>query len=423
MAVVEAAEEEHAQRLRVGLSGRETDAGVPPVSSRGLRDSVCPVTTREPRRSNQPPGSFRIGSVIGVDVYVRASWLVIAALISVLIAPRVEEAHPDLGAWKYVAGVGFAVLLYASILLHEMSHAVVAKRVGLHVRSISLQFLGGATEIEGESKTAGQEFKIAVVGPLTSLAVGIAGLGLLQLDPHGLTRLALEGLAGANLVVGVLNLIPGLPLDGGRVLRAAVWQARGNVHSGTIVAGWGGRAVAVCALIWPVVSESITGVRADLFDYLFAAVVGSFLWSGATASMMNARLRQRLPALKARELARRVLAVPDDLPVSEAVRRAQEAAAGGMVVTTEGGNLFGIVNETALLSVPEERRPWIPISSISRSMESGLVLSADIVGEDLIRALAHTPATEYLLVEPDGSIYGLLATTDVDAAFEAGAHR
>lgn len=381
------------------------------------------MTSPAPSPANQPPGSFRIGSVLGVSVYVRASWLVIAALISVLIAPRVEEVQPGLGAWKYVAGVGFAVLLYGSILLHEMSHAVMAKRVGLKVRSISLQFLGGATEIEGESKTAGQEFKIAVVGPLTSLAVGAAGLALLLLEPTGLTRLAVEGIAGANLVVGVLNLIPGLPLDGGRVLRAAVWKVRGNVHTGTIVAGWGGRVVALCALGWPVVSEQFTGVSADLYDYLFAAIIGSFLWTGATASMMNARLRQRLPALKARELARRVVAVPDDLPVSEAVRRAQEAGAGGMVVTASDGSLVSIVNETALLSVPEERRSWVPVSSVARSMESGLVMTADAAGEDLIRAMAHTPATEYLLVEPDGSLYGLLAAADVDAAFEAGAQR
>lgn len=361
--------------------------------------------------------------MLGVSVYVRASWLVIAALISVLIAPRVEQIHPGLGPWKYVAGVGFAILLYGSILLHEMSHAVMAKRVGLQVRSISLQFLGGATEIEGESKTAGQEFKIAVVGPLTSIAVGAGCLALLLLEPTGLTRLAVEGLAGANIVIGVLNLIPGLPLDGGRVLKAAVWQARGNMHTGTIVAGWGGRLVGVVALGWPVVSEQFTGVSPDLYDYLFAAIVGSFLWSGATVSMRNARLRQRLPALKARSLARRVVTVPADLPVAEAVRRAQEAAAGGMAITGTDGALVGIVNETALLSVPSERRPWVPVSSVARSLEAGLVVPAAAAGEDLILAMARNPATEYLLVESDGSLFGLLATADVDAAFEAGAQR
>lgn len=367
---------------------------------------------------------MRIGSIVGVDVYVRASWFIIAAVIASLLAPRVDQVQPGLGAWKYVAGVGFAVLLYGSILLHEMSHAVVAQRVGLRVRSISLQFLGGATEIEGEAKTAGQEFKIAVVGPLTSLGVGLAGLGVLLLtDPSGLTQLALEGITGANLLVGVLNLVPGLPLDGGRVLRAAVWQIRGNQHTGTIVAGWGGRITGILVLLWPAVSEQVTGYAPDLFDYLFAAIVGAFLWSGATASMMNARLRQRLPSLRARALARRVVAVPDDLPVSEAVRRAQDAAAGGMATTASNGELTGIVNESALLSVPEERRPWVAVSAVARTLDAGLVLSADVAGEDLIRAMTHTPASEYLLVEPDGSLYGLLATTDVDAAFQAGARR
>jgi Zn-dependent protease len=112
---------------------------------------------------SHPPGSYRIGSIGGVDVYVRASWLVIAGLIAILLAPRVEEVEPGLGALKYVAGVAFAVLLYLSVLLHEMSHALMAKHFGLPVRSISLQFLGGMTEIEGEAATPGEEFKIAVV--------------------------------------------------------------------------------------------------------------------------------------------------------------------------------------------------------------------------------------------------------------------
>jgi len=358
-----------------------------------------------------------------VPVYVRASWLVVAVVIAILIEPRVEEVRPGLGAGRYVVGFGFAVLLYLSILLHELSHAVMAKRVGLRVRSISLEFLGGSTEIEGESKTAAQEFKIAVVGPLTSIGVGLAALALLTFEPEGLTRLAVEGLAGANLVVGVLNLIPGLPLDGGRVLRAAVWQAGGNMHQGTIVAAWGGRVTAIVALMWPALAQAFFDVEPDVFDYVFACIIGGFLWAGATASMMNARIRRRLPSLKARQLARRAVAVRGDLPVSEAVRQAQEAGAGGMVVTSAEGSLVGVVNEAALLSVPEERRPWVPVSSVTRSLHEGLVLPADAAGEELILAMARNPSSEYALVEPDGSLYGLLATADVDAAFEAGAGR
>jgi CBS domain-containing protein len=235
--------------------------------------------------------------------------------------------------------------------------------------------------------------------------------------------MAFQGLAGANLIVGVLNLVPGLPLDGGRVLRAAVWQIGGNMHRGTIVAAWTGRVVAVLALLWPVFQRVVLDLRPDVVDYMLAGIIASFLWTGATASMVSAHIRRRLPALKARPLARRVVSVPDDLPVSEAVRQAQDSGAGGIVLHSADGRLAGVVSEAALLATPEDRRPWVPVSSIARSVQEGLVLPADIVGEDLVRAMSRTPASEYVLVEADGSVYGLLATTDVDSAFEAGARR
>jgi Zn-dependent protease len=373
--------------------------------------------------ASHPPGSFRIGSIGGVDVYVRASWLAIAVIISILLAPQVEDVEPGLGGFKYVAGLAFAVLLYLSVLLHEISHALMAKHFGLPVRSISLQFLGGMTEIEGEAATPGQEFKIAVVGPLTSIAVGVAALLLALVVPDGLTRMAFQLLAMANLVVGVLNLVPGLPLDGGRVLRAAVWKGSGNMHRGTIVAAWTGRVVAILALLSPLIEEVFFGAKPDLFDYALAAMIAGFLWSGATSSMVSAHIRRRLPALKARPLARRVVNLPEDLPVSEAVRRAQDAGAGGIVLHAADGRLVGLVSEAALLATPDERRPWVPASSVARTLDAGLVLPADIAGEELVRAMGRTPASEYLLVEGDGSVYGLLATSDVDAAFEAGARR
>lgn len=369
----------------------------------------------------RPPGTLRIGSVGGVDVLVRSSWLLVAVLIAFLLAPRFEEVQPGLGGWKYVAGLAFAVLLYASVLLHEISHAVMAKRYGLPVRSISLTFLGGLTEIEGEPRTPGQEFKIAVVGPLTSIAIGLLALVLLLVTPDGLLTTVVEGLAFANLVVGVLNLVPGLPLDGGRVLRAGVWKATNNMHRGTVVAAWGGRVAAVLVLLYPFAAWALTGVEPGFSDYLIAAVLAGFLWSGATASMMSARIRRRLPALKARALARRVIAVPEELSIAEAVRRAQEAGAGAIVTHAGDNRLTGVVHEESLLATPEDRRPWVQISQVSRTIEDGLVLHADIFGEELVKAMSRTPAAEYVLVEDDGSLFGVLAAHDVDIAFAAGA--
>lgn len=381
-----------------------------------------PRPADEQLRRPRPPGTIRIGQIAGVDVLITSSWFLIAALIAVVLAPRVDAAEPGLGAWKYVAGLAFAVLLYLSVLLHEASHAVMAQRFGHPVSSITLHFLGGATMIEGEARRPREEFWIAVVGPLTSIAVGLAAIPLWFVTPDGLLRLAVEGLAGANLIVGVMNLVPGLPLDGGRVLKSAVWGASGNVHKGTMAAGWGGRITAVAALCWPLFMESVLGVEPRIFDYVLSFVIALFLWTGATAAMQGARLRRRLPSLVARDLARRTLAVPDDLPLAEAVRRAQEAGAGGIVTVSSSDEPIGIVSESALLATPEDRRPWLAVSTVARGIEDGLRLPASIVGEDLIKAITRMPAHEYLLMEEDGSIYGILATADVDRAFSERHH-
>lgn len=362
---------------------------------------------------------FRIGRIAGSDVLVSTSWFLVAALIAWIMGPRVDQVQPGLGGWKYVVGLAFAMALYLAILLHEASHALMARRFGFRVESITLHFLGGATTIEGESRRPGEEFWISVVGPLTSLAVGFLAIPLAMVTPDGLLQLALQGLAAANLLVGALNLVPGLPLDGGRVLKSVVWRATGNPHRGTIAAGWGGRVTAVLVLVWPFVMEQVIGTEPTLFDSLLAVLIAAFLWMGATAAMRSARIRRRLPSIVARDLARRTVTVPADLSVAEAVRRAQEHGAGAIVTLTSGGEPEGVVNEAALLAVPDERRPWLPVSSVARSLEPGMVLPVHILGEELIRAITRNPAHEYLLVDEGGSIYGVLSTADVDEAFSA----
>ncbi len=376
-----------------------------------------PARPAEGSDEPRPPGTFRIGSVAGTDVQITSSWFLVAALIAFVMAPRVDLVEPGLGPWKYVAGFLFAVVLYFSVLLHEASHAVMAKRYGFRVSSITLHFLGGMTAIEGEARRPREELMIAVVGPLTSIAVGIGAAALWFVTPDGLLRLAVEGLAGANLLVGVLNLVPGLPLDGGRVLRAVVWKASGSMHTGTLVAGWGGRLTAVAVMSYPLLMEAAFGVPPDVLDFLLAFVIALFLWTGASAAITSARMRRKLPALVAREIARRTITVPDDLPLAEAVRRAREAQAGSIVTVTSAGRPVGLVNEAAVVATPEERRPWVAVSTVSRSLDDGLSLPAGLAGEDLVRAIGRTPAAEYLLVEDDGMIYGVLNTADLDRAF------
>ena len=371
----------------------------------------------EPQRRTARPGTLRLATVSGVDVTVQHSWFLIVLLIAVVLKPRLEEIQPGLGPLAYLAGAGFALVLYLSVLLHEVSHAVAARSFQMPVSSINLHFLGGATQIDGEASTPWREFVVAVVGPLTSLAIGGAAYLFLGSLDDGLVRFGLASLAGANLVVGVLNLVPGLPLDGGRVLQAAVWAVSKRRTLGVLVAAWAGRVVAIAASCYPLLLL-VSGRSPSVVDYLMAFMVGAFLWAGATQALTMAKVRTRLPRLQARTLARPAIGVPGDLPLAEAIRRAVEANAGSLVVVSSGGQPEGVVNEAAVASTPLERRPWMPTGDLARRLESGLLLAADLQGEELLRAMQTTPATEYVLVEPSGSIYGVLVTRDVDNAFQ-----
>ena len=364
---------------------------------------------------------MKVGSIAGSDVLIGRSWFLIAALIAVLVAPEVDKVEPGLGGLKYVAGLMLAVLLYLSVLIHEASHALVAKRFGLPVTSITLHFLGGMTSIDGEPASPREEFWVSVVGPISSLAVSAVAFGVGLVAPGGLIGFAISGIALTNLLVGVINLVPGLPLDGGRVLKAAVWKMTGDTHRGTIIAAWGGRCVAVLAFGWPLLVSRLYDQPVSAIDFIFAGVIAMFLWTGATAALQSAKVRSRMPYLVARDLARRTLTVPGELPLAEAVRRAQEVEAGSIVTVNPAGLPIGVVNEAALMSVPVDRRAWVPVSSVTRTLDDGLSLPVGIGGEDLIRAITSRPAGEYLLLDPDGTIFGVLSTADVDRAFRASA--
>src|SRR3954447_13066959 len=237
----------------------------------------------------RPPGTFKVGSIAGSGVLVSGSWFLIAGLIAVITAPAIEKAAPGLGGLKYVGGLALAILLYLSVLAHEASHAYMARRYHLPVSHITLQFFGGMTAIEGEPDTPRQEFWVSVVGPLSSLAVALVAYLAYQVAPGGLIGLALSGLAWTNLFVGIVNLVPGLPLDGGRVLKAAVWGVTGDTHRGTIVAAWGGRIVALLAFGYPLVVDKLLGVQPTVVDFVFAGVISMFLWTGASAALESAK--------------------------------------------------------------------------------------------------------------------------------------
>lgn len=364
-------------------------------------------------KSGGQSSGIGLGHVAGVPVRVGASWFLVAAVITVAFAPFAESRLGDLGAGTYAVTFAFAVLLYASVLLHEISHALAAQAFGLPVRGITLHFLGGHTEIERESPTPGRDFVISAAGPLVSLAVGAVAWSAAPAVTQDVAGFLVWQLAVANLLVGGFNLLPALPLDGGHMLRAAVWRATGDEVRATVVAARAGQVLAVLVLALPFL---LTGGRPSTLGVLWTAVIAAMLWTGAVRSLQTARVRRRLPALSARRLARRAFPVAADLPVAEAVRRAGDAGASALVVVDGAGRPTGIVNGSAVDAVPPQRRPWVPVGQLARSLSPGLVLPVTLEGDALVDALRRSPGPEYLLVDGAGAVYGVLAAGDVEAA-------
>ncbi|MFD7279465.1 site-2 protease family protein [Streptomyces sp. NPDC059862] len=375
----------------------------------------------------EPRGGLLMGRPFGVPVYVAPSWFLVAALITWVFGGQLERVLPELGAARYLVSLFFAVAFYASVLVHELAHTVAALRFKLPVRRIQLQFFGGVSEIEKEAETPGREFVLAFVGPLLSLVLaGLFYLALQPVEPGTVPGVLLAGLMISNLIVAAFNLLPGLPLDGGRMLRAVVWKITGKPMSGTIAAAWVGRALAVAVLIGlPLLTQSgalgteaVDNVGMDtVMDALLAAILAAIIWTGAGNSLRVARLREHLPELRARTLTRRAVPVESDTPLSEALRRANAAGARALVVVDPDGNPVSLVREAAIVGVPEHRRPWVAVSGLAQELTDGMRVSAELAGEDLLEVLRATPATEYLVVEETGEIYGVLSAADVERAF------
>ena len=245
------------------------------------------------------PG-WKVGRLAGIDLAIHPSWLVIAFLLTFSLADAVfPSLIPGWTVGQYwLLGAATAFLFFASVLAHEFSHALVARRFGLKVAGITLFIFGGATSIESDSRSPREEALIALAGPVASLVIGAAMLGIGAVVDSREARVLFSWLGFINVVLGAFNLVPGYPMDGGRVLRAILWRLRGDPNTATRQAAIVGRVVGYLmvagGIYWALRSR-------DIGSGLWLALVGWFLATAAEASMQQAGVERSLSGVRVRD--------------------------------------------------------------------------------------------------------------------------
>ncbi len=361
-------------------------------------------------------GSFRLGRIAGIDILVHWSWFAIFLLLTWWLA---EGFFSDVyEGWtaeeRWGSAVVAVLLFFSSVLLHELSHSLVAKRLGLPVKSITLFIFGGVSALGAEPDSARQEFRVAIVGPLTSIVLAgvFGGLVVLawavdRLDaPPGAIA---EYLAFINLAVGIFNMLPGYPLDGGRVLRASLWARSGNMLSATKTAARSGTFIA-----FGLMAAGVLSILAGSFiGGAWFIVIGWFLRNVSEASYQQLLFRSTLEGTRVGEVINRSFhAAPPDISLSQLVNEYMLAWSQRCVPVVAGEELLGLVAMGDLKRVPQEQ--W-ETTSTYRAMTPLEKLHVARPQDDLTQALdAMASHDVHQLPVLDGRLFlGFVTRADV----------
>lgn len=377
----------------------------------------------EPAADRRPPRSgtgrregIPLGRIAGIRVVLAYSWFIIAAFTVIVYGPVLERQDPQLGIAAYYVAFAYALLLLLSVLAHELAHALTAKIFHWPTEKIVLNLWGGHTQFEGFTATPGRSVLVAMAGPAANFL--LAAAGWLLVSTAGLTGVA-DILANifvwANLLIGIFNVLPGLPLDGGRLVESAVWKATGSQEKGTVAAGWAGRIIVVALAAWFIVLPLLGGDRPDTSLMLITVLVGGFLWMGASASIQQGRLRGRLHLVQAGALAEPAVGIPETATVADALRLAP-AGSPALVLCGPDGRPRGVVDPEAVAAVPAGAAAATPVTAVSHTLGGGAYVPEWSQGQELIQYLSQLEGQEYAVVDHNGTVTGLLRQSTVVTA-------
>jgi Zn-dependent protease len=309
--------------------------------------------------------SLRLGKILGIPIGINYTWFIVFALVTLSLATGYFPSRYEGWSLPGYLGIGLltSILFFVSVLLHELAHSAVALAWGIPVRGITLFIFGGVANIGREPDRPLAEFVIAIAGPFASLllalgfgVVGVAGQWL------GITPLAGLGLylANINLWLALFNLIPGFPLDGGRVFRSVVWALTGNVNRATRWATTAGRVIAVLMII----GGGIVFLRGDVSSGLWLAFIGWFLDSAASQSALQAGIREALNGYTARDFSSTCQSIDSNMPLDWVVRDYVLPQGQNCFIVNDGYQAQGVATLEQIRQVPRQRWGWTPVRQI-----------------------------------------------------------
>lgn len=358
---------------------------------------------------------IRLGQVFGIPIYLHPSWFIIFVLVTAFLRAQFTSEHPGwTPAQAWALGIATSVLFFASVIFHELSHSVVALRYQIPVKSITLFMFGGVSSIEKDASSAKQEVTIAVVGPLSSLFLASCfWLVSHYWHDNEMVASASKWLAGINLLLALFNLIPGLPLDGGRILRGIAWGMTGDSTKATRIASNAGRAFS-CLIILVGAGEVLYG---DWANGLFTAFIGWFLLNAAQESIAQVTIRNTFTGVRAEDIMTKdIPTVPRDISLEEYMQEVLRTGRRCHIVTG-AGRPVGLVTLHAVRTVPREewgstsiQAAMLPLSAIHSASpdEPALKVLERMQNEDI----------NQMPVISDGQIVGMIARDTILRALQ-----
>jgi Zn-dependent protease/CBS domain-containing protein len=373
-------------------------------------------------RTPQSPG-IPLLTARGIPIRLHWSIFPIFGFLAYYLATSVfqDEVRPGQRDYSWALGLATAAIFLACIVLHELGHAVVAQRNKLPVNSITLYFFGGIAEASDEPRSAGVEFRVAGAGPLVTavLTAGSWALTLVDAIPH-LIHVGLWWLAGINLALLVFNLIPGYPLDGGRIFHAIVWKLTGSVTRSTRYAVRGGQLVSLLLVGWGIYQIVSTG---SLLNGLWTMMLAAFLRNAAASTGAYVMTRSVLDTVTAAQaMARDIIYVPARARVDELLQQSPVINARQAYVVVDDGPL-GVISPVQLAFVPPDRRPWTVVTQIMTPWRQVIEIKPDATLMAALRTMEEGN-TAYGVVRDDaGIVAGIISRDQIAIRVQSAARR